>query len=277
MLKTGEEMTIKSLDEIERSLIKSYRKHIWSKFIKAIKEYELINEGDVVASAISGGKDSLILAKLLQEIQKHGPVKFDLEFIAMDPGYAEENRTRLEENCDYLGIPVKIFDTDIFKVADKISGDNPCYMCARMRRGALYSQAQKLGCNKLALGHHFNDVIETTMLNVLRAGCFKTMMPKLKSDNFENMEIIRPLYLVKEEYIIRWINNTGLQALDCACAVAAKKTGSTRADIKELIEKLNKEHVNLDISIFRAAENVNLDMVLGYEKNKEKHNFLEDY
>lgn len=270
-------MTVKSLQEIERSLIKSYRKHIWSKFIKAIKEYELINEGDVVASAISGGKDSLILAKLLQEIQKHGPVKFDLEFIAMDPGYAPENRKKLEENCEYLGIPVRIFETDVFKVADRISSDNPCYMCARMRRGALYSQAQKLGCNKLALGHHFNDVIETTMLNVLRAGCFKTMMPKLKSDNFENMEIIRPLYLVKEEYIIRWMNNTGLKALDCACAVAAKKVGSTRADIKELIEKLNKDHVNLDISIFRAAENVNLDMVLGYEKNKEKHNFLEDY
>lgn len=268
---------ILSINEIERSLIKRYRKHIWSKFIKAVKEYKLISEGDRIASAISGGKDSLILAKLLQEIQKHGPVKFDLEFIAMDPGYTKENRQRLEENCEHLGIPVKVFETDVFKVADKISSENPCYMCARMRRGALYSNARELGCNKLALGHHFNDVIETTMLNVLRAGCFKTMMPKLKSDNFENMEIIRPLYLVKEEFIIKWINYTGIKALDCACSVAAKSIGSTRADIKELIEKLNAEHVNLDISIFRAAENVNLDMVVGYEKNGVKHNFLDEY
>ncbi len=214
----------KPLRDIERSIIKTYRKHIWSKFIKAIKEYDLIQDGDKIAVAISGGKDSLLMAKLFQELNKHGNQNFQLEFIAMDPGYHPEIRELLEENCEYLNIPVHIYETDVFKVADRIAGDYPCYMCARMRRGgALYGKAKELGCNKLALGHHFNDVIETIMLNLLCAGSFKTMMPKLKAQNFENMELIRPLYLIEEEYIKRFIQNSGIWPLNCACMVAAKK------------------------------------------------------
>lgn len=265
------------LKDIERSLIKTYRKHIWTKFIRAIKEYQLIQDGDKIAVAISGGKDSLLMAKLFQELQKHGNQNFDLEFIAMDPGYHPEIRKLLEENCDYLDIPVHIYNTDVFQVADKIAGDYPCYMCARMRRGALYGKAQELGCNKLALGHHFNDVIETTMLNLLCAGNFKTMMPKLKAQNFENMDLIRPLYLVEEEYIIRFIQRSGIQALNCACMVAAKKIGNKRFEIKDLIESLKPNFQNVEMSIFRAAENVNMAGILGWDKDGEKYSFLDDY
>ncbi|MGN9164820.1 tRNA 2-thiocytidine biosynthesis TtcA family protein [Tissierellaceae bacterium HCP3S3_D8] len=267
----------KPLKEIERSIIKTYRKHIWSKFIKGIKEYDLIQDGDRIAVAISGGKDSLLMAKLFQELNRHGDQNFELEFIAMDPGYHPEIRKLLEENCEYLNIPVHIYKTDVFKVADKIAGNYPCYMCARMRRGALYGKAQELGCNKLALGHHFNDVIETIMLNLLCAGSFKTMMPKLKAKNFENMELIRPLYLVEEEYIKRFIQNSGIWPLNCACMVAAKKIGNKRFEIKDLIEELKKNFQNVDMSIFRAAENVNIDAIIGWEKDGEKHLFLDEY
>lgn len=267
----------KPLYDIERSIIKTYRKHIWAKFVKAVREYELIKNGDKVAVAISGGKDSLLLAKLFQELYKHGNKSFELEFIAMDPGYRGEIRELLEKNCKYLNIPVHIYDANIFDVADEIARDNPCYMCARMRRGALYGKAEELGCNKLALGHHFNDVIETTMLNVLCSGNFKTMMPKLKARNFENMELIRPMYLIQEEYIKRFIKNTGIEALDCACTVAAKKTGSKRHEIKNLIEHLKKDFKDVDISIFRAAENVNMDAIIGWENDGEKHSFLDEY
>lgn len=267
----------KILYDIERSIIKTYRKHIWAKFIKAIREYKLIESGDKIAVAISGGKDSLLLAKLFQELYKHGNKNFQLEFIAMDPGYTGEIRKLLEENCKYLDIPVQIYDANIFDVADEIARDNPCYMCARMRRGALYGKAKELGCNKLALGHHFNDVIETTMLNVLCSGNFKAMMPKLKARNFENMELIRPMYFIKEEYIERFIKNSGIQALDCSCTVAAKKTGSKRGEIKELIESLKKDFKNVDMSIFRATENVNMDAIIGWEENGEKYSFLDEY
>lgn len=267
----------KPLKDIERSIIKTYRKHIWAKFIKAIKEYRLIEDGDRIAVAISGGKDSLLLAKLFQELYKYGNRNFELEFISMDPGYHPEIRDLLEENCKHLGIPVKIYDADVFEVANKIAGDYPCYMCARMRRGSLYTKAQELGCNKLALGHHFNDVIETTMLNILCGANFKTMMPKLKAQNFENMELIRPLYLIEEDYIKRWIQNSGLMPLNCACMVAAKKIGSKRYEIKELIKNLGKTFDNVDMSIFRAAENVNIKGVLGFEADGEKHSFLEFY
>lgn len=267
----------KPLEDIEKSIIKTYRKHIWGKFIKAIKEYELIEDGDKIAVAISGGKDSLLMAKLFQELNKHGNRNFELEFIAMDPGYHGEVRKLLEENCEYLNIPVHIYNTDVFKVADKVAGEYPCYMCARMRRGALYSKAQELGCNKLALGHHFNDVIETTMLNILCAGNFKTMMPKLKADNFKDMELIRPLYLIEEEYIRRFIQNSGIWPLNCACMVAAKKVGNKRFEIKDLIEELKKTYKNVDMSIFRAAQNVNMDMIIGWEKDREKHSFLDKY
>lgn len=267
----------KPLGDIERSIIKTYRKHIWAKFIKAIKEYELIQDGDKIAVAISGGKDSLLMAKLFQELYKNGNRNFELEFIAMDPGYHPEIRDLLEENCKYLEIPVHIYDADIFQVADKIAQDYPCYMCARMRRGSLYGKAKELGCNKLALGHHFNDVIETTMLNLLCAGNFKTMLPKLKAQNFEGLELIRPLYLIEEKYIQRFIQNAGIWPLNCACMVAAKKIGSKRYEIKDLIERLKEDFVNVDINIFRAAENVNMNGILGWEKDGEKHSFLDEY
>ena len=263
--------------DIERSIIKTYRKHVWSKFIKAIKEYNLIEDGDRIAVAISGGKDSLLMAKLFQELHKNGKRNFEVEFIAMDPGYHPDIRELLEENCKFLGIPVHIYDADIFKVADKIANDYPCYMCARMRRGSLYGKAKELGCNKLALGHHFNDVTETTMLNLLCAGSFKTMLPKLKAQNFENMELIRPLYLIEEKYIQRFIQNSGVWPLNCACMVAAKKIGNKRNEIKELIEGLRKSFNNVDASIFSAAENVSMDAILGWNKQGIKHSFLDEY
>ena len=267
----------KALKEIERSIIKTYRKPIWSKFIKAIKEYELIKDNDKIAVAISGGKDSLLMAKLFQELKKYGKNNFEVEFIVMDPGYHKDIRKLLEENLDYLEIPAHIFDANIFEVADRIAGEYPCYMCARMRRGALYGKAKELGCNKLALGHHFNDVIETTMLNLLYAGSFKTMMPKLKSQNFEGLELIRPLYLIEEKYIERFIKASGIWPLNCACMVAAKKIGNKRSEIKALIDKLKESNENVEMSIFRAAQNVNLDQVLGFEKNGIKNSFLDEY
>ncbi|HZH93366.1 MAG TPA: ATP-binding protein [Tissierellaceae bacterium] len=267
----------KPLKDIERSIIKTYRKHIWTKFIKAVKEYELIQDGDKVAVAISGGKDSLLMAKLFQELHKYGTQNFELEFIAMDPGYHPDIRDLLEDNCRYLDIPVHIYEANVFEVADKIAQDYPCYMCARMRRGALYGKAQELGCNKLALGHHYNDVIETTMLNVLCAGNFKTMMPKLKAQNFDDMELIRPMYLVEEKYIERFIQNSGIWPLNCACMVAAKKIGNKRTEIKDLIERLKDDFQNVDSSIFRAAQNVNMEGILGWEKDGEKHSFLDEY
>lgn len=269
---------IKDIKEIERSLIKTYRRDIFKKFIKAIKEYELIQDGDKIAVAISGGKDSLTLAKLMQELKRHRQVNFDLEFIAMDPGYIEENSNNLLFNCDKLGIPVNLYKSDIFEVAEKLTrGDSPCYMCARMRRGNLYSKAKELGCNKLALGHHFNDVIETILLNIIFAGDYKTMMPKLKSKNFPGMELIRPMYLIKEEAIIRFINSTGLKALDCACTVTKKKSGNKRYYIKNMVNELLKENKNADINILRSSENVNLGQILGYKDKGQKHLFTEFY
>ncbi len=268
---------VKSLQDIERSLIKRYRKDIWAKFIRAIREYDLIQDGDKIAVAISGGKDSIILAKLLQELKRHGRDNFSLEFIAMDPGYPKESRKLLEENAKILDIPLKIFDSNVFAVADKLAQSKPCFMCARMRRGFLYSKAEELGCNKLALGHHLDDVVETIMLNVLCSANYKTMMPKLKSDNFDNMEIIRPLYYIEEKDIIRFTNYTGLKMLDCACTVAKKEEDSKRADIKRLISNLEDDFDNVKMSIFRSAENVNLDGVIKWEKSGKKHSFLDEY
>ncbi len=264
-----------TIEEIERSLIKKYRKPIWSKFVKAIKDYELVKEGDRVAVAISGGKDSLLMAKLFQELHKHGNKSFEVEYIAMDPGYHPDIKELLIENCKYLDIPIHIFESGIFEIADKMAQDYPCYMCARMRRGALYSKTKELGCNKLALGHHFNDVIETTLLNVLYAGNFKTMLPKLKAANFEGIELIRPLYYIEEVSIRRFIEYSGIWPLNCACMVAAERIGNKRYEIKDLIEELKKNFANVDKSIFKAAENVNLDSILGWQKDGEKHSFLE--
>ncbi|WP_294184789.1 ATP-binding protein [uncultured Clostridium sp.] len=267
----------KPLKEIEHSITKRYRTHIWSKFVKAINDYHLVEEGDRVAVAVSGGKDSLLMAKLFQELKKHWRVDFDLEFISMDPGYHESIRKLLESNCSYLNIPVHIFESNIFHVVDKIARDYPCYMCAKMRRGALYTKARELGCNKLALGHHFNDVIETTLLNLLYSGSFKTMLPKLKSKNFEGLELIRPLYYVKEIYIKRFIQGSGIWPLNCACMVEAERTGNKRYEIKDLIAELKKKYKDIDNSIFHAAENVNLDGILAWKQGGERHSFLENY
>ncbi len=266
-----------SLKEIEKSIIKKYRKKIWAKFVKAVNDYQMVEDDDKIAVCISGGKDSLLLAKLFQELQRHGKVKFNLEFVAMDPGFRKENRQLIVDNCRYLNIPVKIFDSKIFDVVENISSEFPCYLCARMRRGALYNYAQSLGCNKIALGHHFDDVIETTILNVFYAGTFKTMLPKLKSDNYENMELIRPMVLVKEKDIILFKNNANIKAMDCACDVAAGSLASSRAEIKRLIADYKKVFIDVDKSIFSAATNVNLDAVIGYSKNGKKHSFLDEY
>ena len=267
----------KSLQEIERSIVKTYRKHIWSKFIKAVKDYKLIEEGDKIAVGISGGKDSMLMAKLLQELQKHGQVKFDLVFLAMDPGYHPDIKKLLIENCEHLNIPIHMYESGIFDVVDKMAKDYPCYLCARMRRGSLYAKAQEFGCNKLALGHHYNDVIETTMLNILYSGNFKTMLPKLKAKNFENLELITPMYYIEEDYIKRFINNSGIWPLNCACMVAAEKIGNKRYEIKDLIKQLKENFDGVEKSIFRAAQNVDMDGILGWKKDNEKYSFLDFY
>ncbi|MFD3157233.1 tRNA 2-thiocytidine biosynthesis TtcA family protein [Haloimpatiens sp. FM7330] len=267
----------KPLKEVEKSIIKKYRKNIWTKFVKAINDYEMIQEGDKIAVAISGGKDSMLMAKLFQELKRHGKMNFELEFIVLDPGYHEDIKKLMIDNCKYLNIPIKIFESDIFAVADKIAKDYPCYICAKMRRGALYSRAKELGCNKLALGHHFNDVIETTMLNVLYAGNFKTMLPKLKSTNYEGIELIRPMYYIEERYIQNFTQSSGIWPLNCACMVAAKKIGNKRYEIKELIKELKKNFKDVDKSIFKSAQNVNLNAILGWQKDEKKISFLDVY
>lgn len=266
-----------SLREIERSIIKKYRKDIWSNFIKGIKDFEMVEDGDKVAVAISGGKDSMLMAKLFQELKRHGQIDFELEFIAMDPGYHESIKELMIDNCNHLGIPLHMFESGIFEIVDKIASDYPCYMCAKMRRGALYSKAKELGCNKLALGHHFNDVIETTLINMFYAGSFKTMLPKLKSTNFDDMELIRPMYYIREKHIERFTQNSGIWPLNCACMVAAKKTSSKRHEVKKLIETLKENFKDIDKTIFKSTQNVNMDAILGWEKDNEKHSYLDFY
>ena len=268
---------VRPLEDIERCIVKRYKKHIWSKFLKAINDYKLISDGDRIAVAISGGKDSLLMAKMFQELKKYSKVDFELVFLAMDPGYRDDIRVKLEELCEYLNIPVEIFESGIFRITDEIARDNPCYMCARMRRGALYNKAEELGCNKLALGHHYDDVIETTMMNILCSGNFKTMLPKIKSSKSGEMQIIRPLYYIREEYIRRFVRYTGIEPLDCACTVTSKKAGNKRYEIKELISSLSENFDNVEKSIFKAAQNVNIDSVLGWEKDGVKHSFMEEF
>ncbi len=266
--------------EIERSIIKTYRKEIWSKFVKAVIDYELIKNGDKVMVCISGGKDSFLLAKCIQELERHGKVPFSAKYIVMDPGYNDYNRKMIEETAKELNIPIEIFNSDIFEVANKLSPDSPCYMCAKMRRGFLYNKAKELGCNKIALGHHFDDVIETTLLSMLYGAEIKTMMPKLHSDNFEGLELIRPLYLVKESAITSWRDKYDLKFINCACSFterASRENISKRKEIKALIKELRKVNKDADFNIFKALDNVNINCVLSYKKDKEKHSFLEDY
>ena len=267
--------------EIEKSIIKKYRKEIWARFIRAVKDYELINENDKIMVCISGGKDSFLLAKCIQELIRHSKIKFEAKYVVMNPGYRKENIDLIIENAKLLNIDIQVFESDIFAVAEKLNSEKPCYMCARMRRGFLYSKAQELGCNKIALGHHFDDVIETTLLSMLYGAEFKTMLPKLHSTNFEGLELIRPLYLVKEEDIISWKNYNELKFLNCACSFTEKTASddefSKRKEIKELIKNLKKINKNVDYNIFKSADNINLETVLGYKKNGKAYSFLDEY
>jgi len=263
--------------DIERNLVKKFRKDIWAKFIKGIKEYNLIEPGDKIAICISGGKDSFLLAKLMQELKRHGQIDFELEFISMDPGYNEENRELILSNSKKLNIPLIMFKSDIFKVVDKISKEDPCYLCARMRRGHLYDKAKELGCNKIALGHHFDDVIETIMMNMLYNGQVRTMMPKLKSKNFENMELIRPLYFVDEKAIGSWVSTSELTFIRCGCPLGSCVISGKRSEVKYLIKELAEKNPFARKNIFSASTNINLDAVIGYKKCDETHNFLDEY
>lgn len=274
IMPTGDVKTVK---EIERSIIKTYRKDLWSPFIKGIKEFKLVEAGDKIAVGVSGGKDSLLLCKLLQELQKHGDVPFELVFLAMNPGYHKENEVLLKANAAHLEIPITYFEAPIFNVVDDISSDYPCYLCAKMRRGVLYSKAQEMGCNKLALGHHFDDVIETQLMNIFYAGMTKTMMPRLHSDNYEGLELIRPMYYVREEAIKRFIQSTGLFPMNCGCVVAAKKTSSKRREMKELIKTLKTTHPDVDQCILKSAHNVQLNCIIGWKKDGEKGHFMDAY
>jgi len=268
---------MKDKREIEKSIIKKFRKKIWSKFIKAIKEYKLINEFDKIAVCISGGKDSLLLAKCMEELHRYGQIKFDVEYILMDPGYSEENLILTKNNFEHLGLSVKIFKTNIFEIINKHMNNNPCYMCARMRRGHLYNYAKSIGCNKIALGHHFNDIIETIMLNILYTGQYKTMMPKIKSDNFSEMELIRPFYYVKENDIKAWVKYNDINPINCACSITREEIDSKRKEVKKLIEGLKKSNENVDISILRTSENIYLDSVISYYKNDKFTHFIDEY
>lgn len=265
------------LIDIERSLIKKFRKPIWSKFISAIKDYHLISDGDKIAVCISGGKDSMILAKLMQEVQRHGKMNFELVFLCMDPGYNDFNRLMIEHNASLLNLPLTFFETQIFDAVSEMES-NPCYMCAKMRRGYLYKNAQDLGCNKIALGHHFDDVIETTLMSMFYNGQFKTMMPKLRSKNFEGMELIRPMYLVKEQAIIDWARYNSLNFIQCACRLTENCTigqggGSKRAEVKELVRSFRKESDIIDSNIFRSIHKVNLETIIGYKKGEVEYDF----
>jgi len=257
---------MKELKDIEKSIIKKFRKEIYSRFVRAVKDFELIKENDHIAVCVSGGKDSFLLAKCMQELKRHNKFNFNLTFLVMNPGYNKENLDKIKENANILNIPIQIFDTNIFEVTKESSGKSPCYLCARMRRGSLYSKAKELGCNKIALGHHFNDVIETILLNQLYNGTFSGMLPILDSDNFEGMQLIRPLYYVKEKDIISWVKNSELTFLDCACTVTKKNTGK-RKEIKELIELLLKDNENADINIFNSMFNVNTNTTRSINKN----------
>ena len=268
-------------EEIERSIIKRFRKEIWRNFIKAVQEYELIKENDNIMVCISGGKDSFLLAKCIQELQRHGKYPFKAEFVVMNPGYKKENVDKIIENSKILGIPIKMFESDIFEVVSNIE-KSPCYLCARMRRGFLYSKAKELGCNKIALGHHFDDVIETTLLSMFYGYEIKTMMPKLKSENFEGLELIRPLYLIKEESVIAWKKFNNLEFINCACRFTERNyqevnENSKRKEIKDLIKQLKKINPNIDKNIFKSVDNVNMNCILTYTKDGKRHSFLEEY
>ncbi len=268
-------------ETIERSIITTYRKGIWSPFVLAVKKYRLIEKGDKIAVCISGGKDSMLLAKLMQELQKHGETEFDLRFIVMDPGYNKENRKKIEENAKLLGIPIEIFETDVFASSIAAAGDSPCYLCARMRRGYLYAKAKELGCNKIALGHHKSDVIETTLMAMLYGGQIQGMLPRLKSKNFDGLELIRPLYCVNEQDVLKWKEGNGLDFIACACKftenTAKEAAFSARKRVKQLIAELKKENPCVEDNIFQSIHNVQLDTLVRYKTNGTEVSFLQKF
>lgn len=278
----GEDARVKKTAEIERSIIKKFRKPIWSAFTKAIREYQLIQEGDKIAVCISGGKDSMLMAKLIQELQRHGNVPFEAVFLVMNPGYNADNWKIIRDNAKLLDIPLTVFESQIFDIVAGID-QSPCYLCARMRRGYLYAQAKKLGCNKIALGHHFDDVIETILMGMLYGGKIETMMPKLHSIHFEGMELIRPLYLIKEKDIKAWRDYNGLNFIQCACrftencATCGGGRGSKRDEMKELIAEFRKRSEFIDANIFHSVQDINLRTVIGYHKDDMQYHFLDDY
>lgn len=273
-------MEEKSNIEIERSIIKKFRKDIFAPFVRALKEFEMIEEGDKIAVCISGGKDSMLLAKCMQEIQKHGKQKFELVFLVMNPGYNDVNYQKILYNANKMNLPLTVFETQIFDTVKEIK-DSPCYLCARMRRGYLYANAKKLGCNKIALGHHFNDIIETVLMSILYGAEIKTMMPKVVSQNFEDMELIRPLYYVKEDAIIKWAKSNGLEFIRCACrfteAAAKDEIESKRQEMKELIASLKQKYENIDINILQSTKLVNVDTLIGYKEGDVTYEFLDIY
>ena len=269
--------------DIERSIIKKFRKPIWRRFTKAIREYELVKDGDKIAVCISGGKDSMLMAKLFQELSRHGKKNFEVVFLVMNPGYNEINYQTIRDNARILNVPITVFESDIFNIVAS-EEQSACYLCARMRRGYLYSKAKELGCNKIALGHHYDDVIETILMGMLYGAQVQTMMPKLHSTNFEGMELIRPLYLIREADIIHWANYNDLHFIQCACrftehcaSCGGTEKGSKRAEIKELIHELAQKDPVIEYNIFRSVENVNLNTVIGYKQDGVRHNFLDTY
>ena len=270
-------------EEITKSITKRFRKEIWKMFVKGISEYEMIKDGDKIAVCISGGKDSMLMAKCFQEIQKHQKMNFELEFIVMNPGYNEVNKQKIIDNSKILGIPITMFETDIFSRVVNIE-NNPCYLCARMRRGHLYEKAKELGCNKIALGHHFNDVIETILMGMFYGSQMQTMMPKVCSTSHPGMELIRPLYFVKEDDIIAWSKYNDLEFIQCACKFTEKYAlsqnpgeVSKREEMKNLIKEMKKGYDKIDINIFNSVQNVNLDTIISYRRGDEFHHFLDDY
>lgn len=268
---------------IERSLIKKFRKEIWNPFIEGVKNYQLVLEGDKIAVCISGGKDSMLMAKLLQQLQKISEVNFELRFIVMDPGYNQANRKKIEDNAKLLHIPIEIFESDIFKITSTVD-KSPCYLCARMRRGHLYAKAKEIGCNKIALGHHFSDVIETTLMGMFYGSQIQAMLPKLHSTNFEGMELIRPMYCINEDAILAWVKYNNLSFIQCACRFTDAYTNSgdgigesKRQEIKHLIKDLKKTNPSIEHSIFKSIHSVCLDTMPGYKQNGEEHSFLDRY
>lgn len=267
---------LKPLNEIERSIQKKYRSELWSPFIKALKEFEMVKDGDKIAVAISGGKDSLLLSKLFQELKRASKTNFEIVFISMNPGFNSINLQNLQNNLEYLGINCEIYDDNIFEIAEQISKEYPCYMCAKMRRGSLYSKATSLKCNKLALGHHFDDVVETTLMSMFYMGKFETMLPKLKSDNFD-IELIRPLFYVEEKSIIKWVKNNGISPMNCGCTIASGKTSSKRRETKDLLTELVKNNPDIKKRIIQSTQNVNLEKILGWKTSEGKFSYLDDF